>query len=68
MAVDTRFKRASAMSVLNSSMPTTHTDTTSGVDAEERWAVTWMYSGITITAAVPGGLNYGSLASMGMGI
>lgn len=51
MAVDDRHKRASAMSLLSPFMPTTNTDTTSGVDDEERWAVTWMYNGIAIGAA-----------------
>ena len=32
-------------------MCTTHTDTTAGVDDEERWAVSWMYCGIAISAA-----------------
>lgn len=31
-------------------MFTTHTDTTAGVDADERVAVAWMYSGISIVA------------------
>ena len=54
MAVDTRYKRASATALVLPSMFTAHTDTTAGVDDEERWAVTWMYSGIAIGSAVIG--------------
>ena len=52
MAVDTRYKRASAMAVCQPFMWTVHTDTTNAVDDEERWAAAWMYSGISIGAAV----------------
>jgi len=52
MAVDNRYKRASATALVVPSMFTTHTDTTNGVDDEERWAVSWMYCGISISAAV----------------
>ena len=52
MAVDSRYKRASAISLVIPSMFTTHTDTTSGVDSEERWFVTWMYNGISVGAPV----------------
>ena len=48
MAVDDEFKRASATSILNPFMPTTYTDGNAGVDADERAAVSWMYSGITV--------------------
>ena len=52
MAVDDRYKRAAATAMLLPSMYTTHTDTSSGVDDEERWSVAWAYSGIPIGAAV----------------
>jgi hypothetical protein len=52
MAVDDRYKRAAATAMLLPFMFTTHTDTTNAVDDEERWAVSWMYSGIAIGEAV----------------
>ncbi len=48
MAVDDRYKRASAMHLVVPYMHGAHIDTSSGVSDEERWAVTWMYNGITI--------------------
>jgi len=51
MAVDDRWKRASATALVVPSMFTAHTDTTNALDKEERWAVTWMYCGIAISAA-----------------
>jgi hypothetical protein len=55
MAVDTRFKRASVLSLLCPYMPTTHSDGVSGIDADERAGITWMYSGILldVPAAAP---------------
>ncbi len=50
MAVDNRYKRASAMHFLVPGMHGAHTDASAGVDDEERWAVTWMYNGIAIGA------------------
>ena len=51
MAVDDRYKRASATVLLVPSLFTVNTDGVSGVDKDERAAVTWMYSGITIAGA-----------------
>ena len=48
MAVDSRWKRASATVVCQPWMWTVHTDTTAGVDDEERWAAAWMYMGIGV--------------------
>jgi hypothetical protein len=46
MAVDDRYKRASATALIVPFMFTAHTDTTLAVDAAERQAATWMYNGI----------------------
>ena len=51
VALDTRYKRASAMAMIVPCLHTVHTDTTGVVSDEERWAATWMYSGITISGA-----------------
>ena len=51
MAVDTRQKRASAMHLLIPHIHGAQSDT-SGVDDEERWAVTWMYNGIAVGSPV----------------
>jgi hypothetical protein len=48
MAVNTRYKRASAMALVLPFLFTVSTDATLAVDSEERWAATWMYSGIAI--------------------
>ena len=50
MAIDDRYKRASAMHLIVPYMHGCHTDTTAAVSKEERWAVTWMYMGIAIAA------------------
>lgn len=67
MAVDSREKRASAFYLL---LPITHgaQSNTSGVDDEERWAVTWMYNGISIGVVAVGGKLIGKLALLGVGI
>jgi hypothetical protein len=52
MAVDDRYKRSSAMALVVPFMHTVHTDTSAGVDNEERWAATWMYNGISVAGAV----------------
>ena len=52
MAVDDRWKRASATALVSPFMFTAHTDTTNGVDDEERWAASWMYNGIAISSVV----------------
>ncbi len=52
--VDTRFKRASAMALVMPFIHTVHTDGTIGADAEERWAVTWMYIGISLSPTALG--------------
>lgn len=51
MAVDDRYKRASAMAIVLPFMHTVHTDTEADVDKEERWAATWIYIGIPIGEA-----------------
>jgi hypothetical protein len=47
MAVDSRHKRAAAVALLLPFMFTANTDATLGVDAAERLAATWVYSGIS---------------------
>ena len=51
MAVDSKAKRASATHLI---IPVVHGafGATAGVSDQERWAVTWMYNGITITLGV----------------
>jgi hypothetical protein len=50
MAVDSRHKRAAAVALLLPFMFTANTDATLGVDAAERSAATWVYSGISVAA------------------
>ena len=47
MAIDTRQKRASASNLLMPYMHGAQSDT-NGVSDAERWAVTWIYSGISL--------------------
>ncbi len=53
MAVDSRYKRASATSVAQPTMTNIHTDGTNAVDTDERVWAGWMYMGIAVGAAVP---------------
>lgn len=49
---DSRAKRQSATCMLMPFMLIGAYPDTAGVDSEERWAITWMYSGIDIGEAV----------------
>lgn len=56
MAVDTRYKRGSAISLLVPSMTPLAQPDTAGVSQLERQAVGWIYSGILATSNLISGL------------
>ena len=53
--VDTRLGRQSATCILMPFMLSGVYPDTNAVDDEERWAITWMYSGIAVVSVVAAG-------------